>query len=437
MKREAFRKMKRFFKKIIVAILTTESRLIIRKYKPVIVAITGSVGKTTTKDAIYSVLSSSSYVRKSEKSYNSELGVPLTIIGCQSGWLSFQRWLSNILRGFLLIIFPFHYPKTLILEVGADRPGDIKSLTSWLTPDIAVFTAFADVPVHVEFFKDVDELVKEKVYLAKALKAGGVLVVNSDDERSSHFKEFAPKAFVISYGISGGATVRGSNYEIYYEYGFPRGIRFKVSVGGNTFPVSIEGSLGRQHMYSALSAVGVAISEKINLVRAAQSLQSFLPPLGRMKIIAGIKNSLIIDDTYNSSPEAAKVALETLFEIKSEGRRIAVLGDMLELGKFTAEAHKDIGVKATSADLIFTVGIRSRAIAEGALSSGFDESRIFQYENYESVGKDIEKMILPKDIILIKGSQGMRMEKIVEEIMAEPLLKERLLVRQEPEWSKR
>src|SRR3989338_11173054 len=126
--------MKNFFKKIVVWILVTEARLVLRKYKPKIVAVTGSVGKTSTKDAIYTILSSVTFVRKSEKSFNTEIGLPLTILGCPNAWSNPFAWLGNFIEGMKLIVLPNHYPRTLILEVGADRPGDIKNIVRWMKP---------------------------------------------------------------------------------------------------------------------------------------------------------------------------------------------------------------------------------------------------------------------------------------------------------------
>ena len=128
--------MKSTFKKIIGLIIEWQAKLIIRKYKPKIVAVTGSVGKTSTKDAIFSVMSQFFYTRKSEKSFNSDIGIPLTIMGCPNGWYDPILWLKNILEGFYLIFFKAPYPQWLVLEVGADRPNDIKNVTKWLKPDV-------------------------------------------------------------------------------------------------------------------------------------------------------------------------------------------------------------------------------------------------------------------------------------------------------------
>ena len=174
--------MKIFFKKIITLILEIESRIVLQKYNPTIIAVTGSVGKTSTKDAIYTVMSSSSLsVRKSEKSFNGEIGLPLTILGCKNAWNNPLAWLGNILSGIEMIIFKTKYPKCLILEIGADHPGDIRRITKWLKPDIAVMTKISEVPVHVEFFSSPEELFKEKSYLAKALKKNGTIVFSNDN----------------------------------------------------------------------------------------------------------------------------------------------------------------------------------------------------------------------------------------------------------------
>src|SRR3989344_4953390 len=174
--------MKSFFKKIITSILIFESRIILKKYHPYIIAVTGSVGKTSTKDAIYSVMSRTSmYVRKSQKSFNSEIGVPLTIIGCKNAWNNPLLWIKNILLGLEIILFKTKYPNCLILEIGADHPGDIKSVVKWLKPDMAVITKISDMPVHVEFFSSPEEILKEKLYLAKAVKKNGAILFSNDD----------------------------------------------------------------------------------------------------------------------------------------------------------------------------------------------------------------------------------------------------------------
>jgi UDP-N-acetylmuramoyl-tripeptide--D-alanyl-D-alanine ligase len=165
------------------------------------------------------------------------------------------------------------------------------------------------------------------------------------------------------------------------------------------------------------------------------ALSKFVSPPGRMRLLVGVKKTLIIDDACNSSPVAMENALAALAELTCMGRKICVLGDMLELGKFSAEEHKRIGARvAKSADMLFTVGLRARGIAEGALVSGMSEKVITQYDDARTAGKELELALLEGDIVLVKGSQALRMERAVEEIMAHPEKKEELLVRQDPEW---
>ncbi len=433
--------MKSIFKQIIVKILIWESKLVLRKYQPKIVAITGSVGKTSTKDAVFSVFSNFFFTRKSEKSYNSEIGVPLTILGCPNGWNNPYIWIKNIFEGLALILLPNRYPKWLILEIGADRPGDIKSLAQWIHPDICIVTRLSKVPVHVEYFKSALELYKEKGNLVEALKKDGTLILNSDDEDVLDFRNlFQGKTFL--YGKESNAQVIGTGYEIIYEekenISVPSGVSFNVSFGNDTENIKIFGGLGIQQMYPALAACAAAISEGFSLNDIAKAFKSYEATRGRMKIISGVKNTTIIDDSYNSSPVALEEALNTLALIRTKGRKIAVLGDMLELGTHSANEHKKVGdYVAKTVSCLITVGVRARAIAEGALNNGLHEEKIFQFEDSREAGKHLEILLKSGDIVLIKGSQGMRMEKAVEEVMAEPMEKRRLLVRQDEEWQKR
>ena len=431
--------MKNIFKKIIAKILEIEASTIIKKYQPKIIAVTGSVGKTSTKDAIYSVISKSFHVRKSEKSFNSDIGVPLTVLGCNNAWNNPIKWLQNIYKGLDLILFRRSYPEWLVLEVGADRPGDIKQITRWLKPDVVVVTKFSKVPVHIEYFKDKNAVVLEKGFLVSALKHDGTLILNSDDEDVFAFKNKTTNK-IITYGLEGNTEVRATNYSIYSneETGEPLGVCFKVEYVGNCLPVKLAGTLGSNNIYSSLAALAVGISLGLNLVEATENLSNHIAPRGRMTLIKGIKNSLIIDDTYNSSPVALTSALETLKSLKIKKKKIAMLGDMMELGKHTAEAHKEAGVlAATACDILVTVGLRSRALAESAIDAGLDEDSVLQFDSSEEAGLYIKNIIGEGDIILVKGSQSTRMEKIVKEIMAEPEQASELLVRQDEEWLRR
>jgi UDP-N-acetylmuramoyl-tripeptide--D-alanyl-D-alanine ligase len=430
--------MKDIFKKIIVAIITWQARLVLKRYKPKIIAITGSVGKTSTKDAIFTVLSKFKKVRKSEKSFNSEIGLPLTILGCANGWSNPMTWLENILKGFYLILFKQPYPEYLVLEVGVGKPGDIKrNVAPWLAPDIVVITRFPDKPVHIEFFGSVEGIIEEKSALAFALKKDGVLILNHDDEKVYAIHNKVDRK-TVSFGFNDGATYHAT-YNSYLNIikdgeETTRGISFKLEHDGNTFPVLLPNIVGMHHVGTALAAIAVAGEIGCDLLQSINYISEYNTPPGRLSLVEGINDSLIIDDTYNSSPVAALAAIEVLKEMKSK-RKIAVLGDMLELGKFTEEEHLNLGKKiSTVADMLIAVGPRAKFIAEGAMESGLNPKEIYRFDSAETTAKFLVGVVEKGDLILIKGSQGVRLERAVEAIMAHKEMKDKLLCRQEKEW---
>lgn len=439
--------MKSLAKKIIITILRLEAQAVLRKYKPKIVTVIGSVGKTSTKDAIYTVFSHEFFTRRSEKSFNTKIGIPLTILGCHNEWSSVTGWMQNIFRGLSLVFFRHKYPEWLILEIGVDRPGDMQSAGKWIHPDVIVVTRFADVPVHVEYFPSPEALLEEKASLISSLKKDGLLVLNRDDEKVLAL-ETRWKGKKATFGFEDGANVHASNLSLLYgeddlERKIPTGVMFRIETTGRTLPVRIYGTLGRGSAYSAIAAFASAEALGINLVKISEALEEIIPPPGRMRIIPGIKKTFIIDDSYNASPIAVQSALETLRDLEVYGRKIAVLGDMLELGKYSTDEHKKVGTFAASfCSILITVGMRARYIADGALDAGMSEGNIYQFENSREAGKYLEKILEEGDVVLIKGSQGsgtqsIRMERTVEEIMAEPERKDELLVRQGEEWERR
>ncbi|MEN9613843.1 MAG: hypothetical protein RLZZ347_150 [Candidatus Parcubacteria bacterium] len=435
--------MKSFFKKLVIATLTWEAKCALKRYQPKIVAVTGTVGKTSTKDAIFAVLEPHFSVRKSQKSFNSEFGVPLTILNLPNAWNNPLGWIKNIVLGFF-VAFPINYrlstinfPNWLVLEVGADHPGDIARITEWVHPDIAVVTKLSKVPVHVEFFKSVAEVAHEKYQLVHAVKAGGTVILNADDEDVMKFRDGC-LGQLITFGAIGDADLHFSHEHIVYEAGRPVGMSAKVHYQGSAIPLTLYGTLGTQMWYPLLAGLSVGVSLGLNLVDLTQSLSNHLGPNGRMRLIDGINDSTIIDDTYNSSPVAVSAALSTLAGIKTQGKRIAVLGDMLELGKHSVDAHKKVGVEvAPFADLFVCVGERMKDALESALNAGLYENKALQFDTAVEAGKYLKNLIQSGDVILVKGSQGMRMERIVFELMAKPEQASEFLVRQEEEWSKR
>ncbi len=429
--------MKSVFKSVVVKILTWEAKLLLRRTKPTVIGITGSVGKTSVKDAIYAVLREHMHTRKSEKSFNSELGVPLSVLGLPNGWNNPLLWLKNIIDGFLAALQPGDYPKVLVLEMGVDRPGDMASLTSWIQPDIVVLTRLPDVPVHVEYFATPDDVVAEKRVLVDALKSDGVLVYNHDDPKCQAVAE-SIRQQAIGYSRYSLSQFTASTDRVIYESGRATALEFTLTHLDTAALMYVQGSLGVQHTYNYAAAVAVGSLFDVSIEDATKALRNHQPPAGRMRLIPGIKETTLLDDTYNSSPVACERALQTLKELKGVKRRIAVLGDMLELGQYSVREHERMGtVAANTVDMLITVGVRARGIARGALEHGLSPKVIFQYEEGEQAGKELQEMLEPGDMILVKGSQSTRLEKVVEELMAEPERAPELLVRQDVNWKAR
>ncbi len=429
--------MKMVLKKIVVAVLTFEAKVLLNRTKPTIIAVTGSVGKTSTKDAIFSVLKNHKKTRKSQKSFNSEIGVPLSILGLPNAWDNPFSWLKNFFDGFMIAFFSRNYPEVLVLECGVDRPGDMAALTKWLSPDIVVMTRLPDVPVHVEFFGTPEAVVAEKMELLKALKPNGVFIYNHDDIKLQNaVKDVRQSAVGFSRYLPTHFTASAD--AIVYHNDEPVGSTFTLTHLQESVPIKVMGSIGMQNAYTFAASAAVAAQFDINLQSVAEAVLEHQSPPGRMRMITGIKGTLIIDDTYNSSPVAVEAALTSLSEIRGAKRKIAIIGDMLELGQFSSRAHEKVGEQVPQcADILYTLGVRSRKIAETAVEFGMHEKNVFQHDDVARTGRELQAFIKPGDVILIKASQGIRAEKIVEEIMAHPETASKFLVRQEASWKQR
>jgi UDP-N-acetylmuramoyl-tripeptide--D-alanyl-D-alanine ligase len=426
--------MKDLIKKTVVQILTWEAKLALARHKPFIIGVTGNLGKTSTKDAIFAVMKDHFHVRRSEKSMNSEFGVPLTVIGEKSGWNNPFKWLIVIGRG-LFVVWQKDYPTHLVLEIGADRPGDIESIAKWVKPDITVVTQFGQVPVHIEFFPDREAVIKEKGYLVEALKQSGVFFFNADDNDAKKLLE-RTACRKVSFGIHETADARAEGVRL---YGTPLvGTEADIYVDGAKNHLVLPEVVGKSPVYCALPAILVARELAIPIELACASLRDADKPKGRMRLLSGMNNSIIIDDTYNASPKATEHGLKTLAEIETSGRKIAVLGDMLELGVHTRDEHHKIGmIAAKSAHKLYTVGIRSRITAEGALDGKMLDDNIMECDTSLDAGRELVKIIEPGDVLYVKGSQSMRMEKAIKMILAKTHDPRQVLVRQESDWLKR
>ncbi len=428
------------FIKFILKIFTVN---ILKKYKPQIIAITGSYGKTSAKEAIYNILKIKFPTGKTIKNYNNEIGLPCSVIGRESPGKSAKGWFLLFANAFrLLLSVDKNYPKILVLELAIDKPGDMQYLLSLIPKKlikVAVLTSISSM--HFQYFDSLESIAKEKKLLLKNLPKDSYVVLNYDDE--SVMKD-ASKIIVkkYTYGLKDGADFTANNIHFSFKEKQDEtndevtGTNFKLNFSGKMIPIFLSKVIGYPHIYAVLAASVVGYIFELNFVEISQGMKSYVPPKGRLNLIDGIKNTTIIDDTYNASPEGTISSLRLLDSIKSNGKKIAVLGDMLELGKLSIEKHRLVGeivAKLNISDLIL-VGEKTRDLAYSAKTNGFDKEHIFHFDNSDRAKKFVQELIEKDDIILVKGSQSMRMEKVVKEIMAEPKKANDLLVRQDKLW---
>src|SRR3989338_3014162 len=362
-------------KKIVYMIIRLLARGVLQKYKPDVIGITGSVGKTTTKDAIMLVLAERFHLRASERSMNSEVGLPLTIIGCDNPGKNSMKWLVVFIKGMILCLKrDSAYPKLLVLEMAADKKGDIAYLCSITQPRIGVVTALSEV--HLAHFKSLEGVAKEKQTLIASLPRNGWAVLNADDPRVVKMKELSD-AQCITFGIEEHATVQAIDVSLSYK--------------GTATPILLSQSVGYHHVYTALAACAVGTLFDMNPLEIGERLGLLAPGPGRLRVLKGINHSVLLDDSYNSSPLALERALDTLCDLNDpQGnghRRIAVLADMLDLGKASQEAHETIGRKIAGLpiDQVVTIGHDSMWIAEAAKNAGMTAGKLIHFDDMKSV----------------------------------------------------
>jgi UDP-N-acetylmuramoyl-tripeptide--D-alanyl-D-alanine ligase len=423
--------MKKLAKPVVAYALSLIARLVIRRYKPQVVMVTGSVGKTSTRDAVAAALAQKFYLRKSQKSFNSEFGVPYTILDVGDPLSKPIEGLRLIKATIALLFLPNHYPRMLVLEVGADQPGDLAKVLKIVKPDAVVLTPLPEVPVHVEAYAGPEEVRLEEFSPALVLPAAAPLIVPADDAHATLLASRVSAARV-TYGYNQSADIFLERAEFYIREGKVVGMQAGVEAGGEEEELVVEGSVGRTQLLPAAAALAAASAFGVSLTDALAGLKNYVPPAGRGRLLGGVNDSILIDDSYNASPIAVEEALRTLREFPGAKRRIAVLGDMLELGRYSVAEHERIGkIARESADIVASVGIRARVFTEGGAGA-----KVHTFDNSLAAGKTLRELARPGDVILIKGSQSIRTERVVEALLANPT-DFSLLVRQDPAWKRR
>jgi len=344
------------------------------------IGITGSVGKSTTKEVIADVLAQHYTTLKNEGSYNNEIGLPMTALKLRS---EHER---------------------AVLEMGFYVPGEIDLLTGIASPQVGVVTLIA--PVHLERAKSVETIIQGKAELLQALPVDGMAILNLDDDNVMKMAAFT-QANVLTYGLTPQADVWADQIE---GLGL-EGMRCVLHHEGEAYPAHLK-LLGRHSVYTALAAAATGLVEGMSWEEIIAGLES---TLGKLRLVAlpGLHGSTILDDTYNASPPSMIAALDLLADLP-DVRHVAVLGDMLELGEYEEESHRSVGQCAAAvADILVTVGERGKIIAQEALQTGMPQASIRIAPTAQEAIDYLKSTIQPDDAVLVKGSRAVKMEQIV------------------------
>lgn len=426
--------MKNILKSIIIFKLRIFSKILLWRKKPRIFAITGSAGKTSTKEFLATFLKNEYSVMAPSEGYNTDIGATLALFKEKAprdpySFRTAPKWAAILMRAGLKTLTMKDFPEILVVEMGADKPGDIRYLTSIFKPELGIILSV--LPVHLLEFGNIENIAAEKTELAAAIKSGGKLIINADDEKVLEMAKSTNET-VITFGKRA-----GSDYEIKNLKSDLKGLSFELENKGQTY--KFNGRLYGEHMVYPLAASIVAAAEEgVSFEKIAKTVATLKPFKGRMNVLEGINGSVIIDDSYNANPQSMVRALE--FLSGQSGRKIALLGNMNELGDYEKEGHETVGREAAkSADMLLTVGELARDIlAKEAVVASLSAQKVHSFMDPEEAGKWLKKKLKAGDIVLVKGSQNkVRLEKAVREIMAHPDEAPDVLVRQSSFWKDR
>lgn len=414
-------------KKIIRAALERQVRKYLAKHRPILILIAGSVGKTSAKQAIATVLNEKYRVRAHDGNHNTHFSVPTAIMGVEypEDPHSIRQWLA-VLQAMKLRTKQEKDVDVIIQELGTDTPGDIAQFGSYLTADVAVITAVSEE--HMEFFQTLDAVAQEELSIAKFAK---LTVVNRDDVDENYAK-YAETSSIDTYGMG-----KKAEYRLIVEPTNPLDGRIGRLVTPEWGELSVTVQLVGDHsLKAAVAAACVGAKLGLTSQHIANGISKIKPVPGRMQVLRGLDNSTIIDDTYNASPLAVSAALATLMQIEAP-QRIAILGSMNELGQTSAQAHEMVGLLCdpTKIDWVVTIGEDAmKYLAPAALKKGCQVKTCAS--PYEA-GGFVHKVLKPGAVVLAKGSQnGVFAEEAVK-VLLHNTEDEELLVRQSPAWLKK
>lgn len=362
------------------------SQYYLHKINPFVVAVTGSNGKTTTKDMTASILATQMNVTKTHANFNNEIGVPITLLNMNPN------------------------TEAVVVEMGMDRPGQLDFLSKLTTPDIAVITMIGEA--HIEFFGTRDKIADAKMEITHGLKEDGTLVYNGDEpllkERAAKLKQYT-KTFGRELGNDLYATsVTAAPNHVTFQVNEWPGLNFDLPMGGE------------YNVNNALAAIMVGKLLHVKPENMQQALAGVELTANRAEWIQGDAGEAILSDVYNSNPTAVKQVIKTLAAVKTNGRHIAVLGDMLELGDASAKLHASLAeaISHDQIDAVYLVGQEMNNLKDQLIKDGYPKEAIHSYaaDQLKELTSDLKSVLTADDAILMKASHGIHLEKVLAEL---------------------
>lgn len=361
-----------------------------RRHPIPLVAITGSNGKTTTKEMVAAIFSKSWRVLKNHGTFNNLVGVPLTLLQLNGSH------------------------QAAVIELGMNQPGEIERLTEITRPAVGMITNIQ--PAHLEGLGSLAGIQAAKGELFAGMAETGTIVVNIDDPRvmdvASHFP-----GRQVTYSAAGGSADITLERVVSMDL---EGSRFLLKLKGETLEIHLP-VLGRHHIINAVAAAAVACAVNLQSSTIAAALAEFRPVDKRMEILTLPGGIHIINDSYNANPGSMAAALETLIHLRKQGKAIAVLGDMLELGEDSSALHRQVGsiVARQGVDHLLAMGEQASHLIAGAAETGMSSDRLTQASDHQEMATQVRSLLAAGDWLLVKGSRGMQMEKVVEILLSE------------------
>ena len=389
------------------------AQFILWRYRPKIVGITGSIGKTSTTQFTETILSKKFTTRTVDEDFTTDIAVSASILGIKA-FRKLKKGLKDIPKLLYNLIIPQKYPQILILELRSQKKGRIRYLSELVRPEVGIITAIA--PSHMEHFKDLKTVFIEKKALVECIPKHGLVILNFDDQKVRDMAS-STQAKVFYFGLDKRADIWADKIEVSLE-----GLRFGLHFKNKRHVVYAPGIINKYHIYPILAAVACAYSLGMKMNEIISALKDSEPVEGRGNKVLGPKSSILINDTFNANPKSTCASLEILEDVAGDRRKIAVLGNMLELGQFEEKSHKEVGRKAARiVDLLVTSGNLAKIIAQEAIECGLPKEKIFITKSSKEAASLLKSKIQKGDIILVKGSHGARMREVINTLKSDKI----------------